>query len=278
VGAELPDKYRRVNDEKWLLMLIKSICKPRIGGVDFPGFPENAVQIEFVGSANKDTLCEAFSFYSFLKEQARDLGRPLERTSRFLDFGCGWGRYLRFFWKDIDEKNLYGVDVDQSIVDLCHSLNVPGQVDHIEPLGVLPYPDSCFDAIMAYSVFTHLPETVHMHWIAELARVASPGCVFCLTLEPRRFIDFISALPEDPPSDWHKMLSKHKPRLADFYDTFDAGNLAFMPTNAGVEDLYGDAVVPLAFIEKNWTPYFAPRKYVDDSTRFWQAVLVAQRV
>ena len=114
--------------------------------------------------------------------------------------------------------------------------------------------------------------------VRELARVSKPGCVFCLTLEPRRFIDFIAGIPDDTSSTWYKLLSKHKPRLAEYYRQYDAGNLAFMPTNEGLEDRYGDAVVPTAFIKKNWVPYFTMRDYIDKQARFWQAVLVAQRV
>jgi hypothetical protein len=76
---------------------------------------------------------------------------------------------------------------------------------------------------------------------------------------------------------WYKMLSAHKPHLPEFYKDFDAGNFVFMPTNKGVEVTYGDAAVPLAYIEKNWSPYFEVLEYVDDSNRFWQAVLVVRR-
>jgi len=222
-------------------------------------------------------LREAFVFYTLVKQSAAKARNPLRRESHFLDFGCGWGRFLRFFWKDVDECNLFGCDISQSIVDTCHSLKVPGQIDQIDPRGSLPYPDNYFDTIMAYSVFTHLPETIHLHWMRELARVARPGCVFCLTIEPRRFIDFIRDISPDTSSEWHRMLSVHKPRVAEFYQAFDAGQLVFMPTNKGVEDTYGDAVMPLEFIKKKWSPHFEVRSYIDDPKKFWQAVLVVQR-
>ena len=34
------------------------------------------------------------------------------RDSRVLDFGCGWGRVIRFFLKDVAPWNLVGVDID----------------------------------------------------------------------------------------------------------------------------------------------------------------------
>lgn len=278
MNSNLPNSIRKINDKKWLDMLIKSTSSPIVNGIKFPGFPTNELQERFVGSSNEKTLREAFEFYRFLKESAHKAKNPLRRESRFLDFGCGWGRYLRFFWKDVDEDNLFGCDVDQDIVNICHSLNVPGQIDCIDPEGTLPYPDRFFDTMMAYSVFTHLPEKIHLHWMRELARVARPGCVFCLTIEPRRFIDFIDNIPLDTDQDWYKGLSKHKPRVAEFHRTYDSGNLVFMPTNVGVEDTYGDAVVPLSFIQKEWSPYFKVNAFLDDPHKFWQAVLVVQRI
>ena len=111
----------------------------------------------------------------------------------------------------------------------------------------------------------------------ELARVAASGCVFCLTLEPRRFIDFIDNIPSPTTNQWYEMLSVHKPNIPNYYQQFDAGELTFMPTNPGVESSYGDAVVPLSFIEQHWAPWFEVLDYVDDPNRFWQAVLVVRR-
>jgi len=263
-----------LSDQGWFDMLVKSISTPVVNGLAFPGFPPKEMQTQFVGSSDKKTLGEAFAFYRFVKESAQKWGTPIGPKSRFLDFGCGWGRYMRFFWKDVDVENLYGCDVNAMIVETCRNLNIPGQVSLIDPHGKLPYPDSYFDTIMAYSVFTHLPETVNLHWMRELARVARPGCVFCLTLEPRRFIDFIKGIPKNTDSVWYQKLSAHKPRLMEFYRTFDSGNLAFMPTHEGCETTYGDVVIPLSFIERAWGTSFKVHIYIDDPTRFWQAALV----
>ena len=276
--SNLPDSITNLSDEKWLDTLIQSVSTRVINDIEFPGFPSDELQTQFVGSANEHTLREAFAFYKLVKESARKFANPLRQESHFLDFGCGWGRFLRFFWKDIDEANLFGCDVDQRIVDICHSLNIPGQIDRIDPLGTLPYPDSYFDTIMSYSVFTHLPEKVHLHWVRELARVARPNCVFCLTIEPRRFMDFIEKIPADTNVSWFRGLAAHKPRLAEYYQAYESGKIVFMPTNKGLEETYGDTVVPFSYIEREWAPYFEVRTYIDDPQRFWQAAVVVQRL
>jgi len=278
MSSKLPAKFRKLDDGAWLDMLIKSISVPRIDGVDFPGFPPEAVQITFNGNANESSLREAFKFFVLTKKYSREFSKRLTSRSRFLDFGCGWGRLLRFFWKEIDEGNLYGCDVNSWILDVCRSLSMPGQIDLITPLGTLPYPQGHFDNIIAHSVFTHLPERVHLHAMRELARVSRRGCVFCLTLEPRRFIDEVANLPAEANDERSRALKAHQPRVSQYLEAFDSGNLAFMPTNKGVEDTYGDAVVPLAYIEREWSPYFRVRAYIDDPAVHWQAVLVVQRL
>jgi SAM-dependent methyltransferase len=272
----LPEKARRYSDKEWYGLLQASIEQPVVDGIAFPRFPSEAIQTNFVGSANGKTLAEAFNFYQFLKKAASRGKAPLGPDSRFLDFGCGWGRYLRFFWKDVGEDKLYGCDVDPDIIEVCKSLGLPGNIAQIDPLGALPYPDAWFDNAMAYSVFTHLPESVHLHWVKELARVLRPGAVFVLTLEPRRFLDFIAKVKK-PENDWHRMLLAHRERLPGYYRDFDAGKFVFMPTNPGAEERYGDAVVPLSYVKQQWAPYFEVLDYVDNRWKFWQAVLVVRR-
>jgi ubiquinone/menaquinone biosynthesis C-methylase UbiE len=274
----LPRRIRRLSNEAWLDLLIKSVSSKIIDDIEFPGFPPPDLQVRFVGSDFEQALREAFMFYTFLKNQAESLKMPLHRKSRFLDFGCGWGRFLRFFWKDVNENRLFGCDVNSQILDICRETNVPGNLSLISPEGRLPYPDKYFDFIIAYSVFTHLPERLNLHWMRELARVSKPGCIFCLTLEPRRFIDFISSIQEDTKSEWYKLLSQYADQSEKLYQKFDAGGLAYLPTYG--EDIgrnFGDAIVPLSFIESEWSPFFAIRTYIDDPAQFWQAVLALQR-
>lgn len=278
--ARIPEAARKVGDAEWLELLLRSINEPQIDGIEFPRFPPSQVQVKFVGSSFASALHEAYEFYVLVKEYAAALGMPIRRDSRFLDFGCGWGRFLRFFWKDVDPTNLHGCDVLPEILDVCRETDVPGQLANIEPGGRLPYPDHHFDAIMAYSVFTHLPEAAHLHWMQELARVARPGCVFCLTLEPRRFIDFVADIPPDTTSGWLRNLARFSGLATELRRKFDAGEIAYLPTGGGgtlTEDVYGDAVVPLVYIERAWSSHFAVHAYIDDPNRFWQAVLVVQK-
>jgi SAM-dependent methyltransferase len=279
-ALNLPEHIRAMPDPEFLELLVASVGSRDVAGVRLPGFPEDIIQSNFVGSAGETALREAYQFWTLLKDYAALLDRPIGRATRMLDFGSGWGRYLRFLWKDIDVANLHGVDVDPGIVARCRALGIPGQLQPIAPRGTLPFPDGYFDAVMAYSVFTHLPADVNLHWMREIARVCRPGAVFALTLEPRRFLEFVRDEAPASESPWHRMLAKFEPRVDDWLEDFDRGEFVYIPTGGGEyrpSDTYGDAAVPLEWIETQWAPHWGVREYIDDAGRFWQAVLVVQR-
>jgi SAM-dependent methyltransferase len=179
---DLPLRLRCLSDEAWLQLLNRSVDEAVIDGVPFPRYPDPRIQANFVGSAYRDALQEAYNFYSLFRGYAGALGSPIARNTKFLDFGCGWGRFLRFFWKDVAPANLHGCDINSAILQVCHETAVPGTLERIHPGGSLPYPDAHFDAVMAYSVFTHLPEHEHRIWMDEFKRVVRPGGVVALTL------------------------------------------------------------------------------------------------
>lgn len=276
---DLPPAIRALDDRAWLDLLLKSVVSRDVAGTSFPGFPDADTQRSFVGADGAATLHEAFSFYTHLKNRTAALGKPLAHGTNFLDFGCGWGRFLRFFWKDVGADALHGCDIWPPVIDLCRELGLPGNLDRLYHWGRLPYPDASMDIVMSYSVFTHLPEKPHRHWMAEIARVMRPGGVFVLTLEPRRFLDFVEALPEGA-TGWEADLRRHLPQIPLLRQRYEQGEIAFMPSG-GTGDfgsaVYGDAVVPPAFIQRHWSEWFTIREYLDDPAQFFQAVMVAQR-
>lgn len=276
-----PKKISSINDDIWFDMLVKSINETVVEGVEFPYFPSNEIQSQFVGSSNETALKEAFEFYKLVKKYTKLLGKPLNtETSKFLDFGCGWGRYLRFFSKDVSGKNLFGVDIDPDILEICRSNKINAQLTRIFPNGKLPYPDNYFDCVIAYSVFTHLPENIYLHWISEIARVSKPGCIFVLTFESIRFLDFIETIDKkNSQSNWHAGLSNFAEKVPEYRKNFIKGDFVYLPTGGGdyrPSDIYGDAIVPKEYIQKSWSGLFNMIEYIDGP--FWQAVVVAQKI
>lgn len=275
------EDFRHFSDSQWLDLLIKSTRSETVRGLRFPQFPAESIQAQFVGSSNEDALKEAHAFYHFFKSEALKAGYPLQAGSNILDFGCGWGRFLRFFWKDVDGRRIHGVDIDPVIIETCKSSGLPGELTPIQPLGTLPYPDASMNVILAYSVFTHLPENVHRHWMNEFKRVASPGCLVAITIEPRRFLEFVAHLKgKTPENAWHAGLQRFSDYAADMLGSYDSGQLVYLPTGGGDfrdATVYGDAVCPITFLETEWAPEFIIRAHVDDPQRFWQAAVVLLR-
>jgi len=272
--TDLSSRFRNVSDDQYFYLLMQSVDSRQVEGVTFPGFPDDLTQTTFVGSVGRQALFEANEFWQLLKTTAAALGRPLGADTRALDFGCGWGRYLRFLNKDVSSASLFGVDVNPDILGMCPRLGVPGQLSLIEPVGTLPLPDASIDVAMAYSVFTHLPEDVHLHWVRELTRVSKPGAVMFLTTQPRRFLEFVRDITPTSSSPWHQRLAVFAPASEANLAAFDADRFVFLPTE-GIPH-YGDAVVPKDWIARHWTGWRLS-EYIDDSLRFLQAVVVLQR-
>ncbi|MDT9270896.1 MAG: class I SAM-dependent methyltransferase [Limnospira sp. PMC 1234.20] len=275
------EDFRQFSDSEWLNLLIESVKQETVQGLHFPKFPSDSVQAQFVGSSGENSLREAYRFYNFFKNEATKAGAIINTNSTILDFGTGWGRFLRFFWKDVTENGLHGVDIDPSIIELCRSLGVPGNLQAIDPLGSLPYSDSSIDFILAYSVFTHLPENVHLHWMQEFKRVVRSGGIVAITIEPRRFLEFVAGLKNKTPANqWHAGLQRFSDRASLMLSDYDSGQLVYLPTGGGKfrdSTIYGDAICPISFLRDNWEPEFSIFSHIDDARQFWQAAVILKR-
>jgi SAM-dependent methyltransferase len=101
-------------------------------------------------------------------------GRPVDACSSILDFGCGCGRVLRQ-WKDLRRTAIYGCDFNPEVVQWCEKVLPFSSVSVNSDAPPLAFNSSQFDAIYAFSVFTHLPETLQKQWLEEFRRILKPG-------------------------------------------------------------------------------------------------------
>jgi len=277
----MTESLSRYTDEQWVALLVRSIREEIIDGLKFPKFPSDELQSQFVGSSNKRALREAFYFYRFFKETSARSGNVFNASKKALDFGTGWGRYLRFLWKDFGAENIVGLDVDPDVLEVARNNGVPGKLLRIAPDGQMPLDNGSINVAIAYSVFTHLPEGLHRRWADEFKRVIAPGGTIGITTEPRRFLLFVAGLEgKEVESGWHAGLQKFSRYAAANLATFDSGELVYLPTGGGDHreaTVYGDAVCPLPFLRRLWEPEFEMLEYVDDPSRFWQAAIVMKR-
>lgn len=77
----LPKRMHRLSDSGWLELLVESVASRSVAGITLPAFPSVEVQVQFTGSANAQTLLEAFGFYGLIKESSTNSARRLARTA-----------------------------------------------------------------------------------------------------------------------------------------------------------------------------------------------------
>lgn len=272
------ENFHGLDDDTWRAALLRSVKHRLYGDVTLPGFPSASTQTQFVGSSNEHALREGYSFFQYVKNYADALAWPVTKNSKILDFGVGWGRIIRAFSKEVPAENLFGVDVDPDIIEECERNGVPGRLSRIDPTGKLPFDDNEFDVIYAYSVFSHLPESVHLHWLRELSRVLKPGGVFVSTVENHRFVEGLTDPEQTAKSEWLKFVSRLAGDTDTLLERYGLGEYIYLPSGGGdyrPSDTYGDSIVPQAYINRVWNDYFHVRSYRDDAP-FWQSVVVCQ--
>ena len=107
-------------------------------------------------------------------------GVPIETCAAILDFGCGCGRVIRHLTHL--PAALHGCDTNPVGVEWCAEHLPAGRfaVNALE--SATEYDAGSFDLVYAFSVLTHLPLDVQLHWMRELRRVLRPGGVLVLSL------------------------------------------------------------------------------------------------
>jgi SAM-dependent methyltransferase len=281
---ELPNPYSRfsgTSDLDWLNVLIRSINEPVIDGVQMPGFPSDEIQRNSVGASGEHTLREAFNFFSIVKRYANQVGRPLKNGTRVLDFGCGWGRILRFFLKDCGPANLWGLDLDPDLLVVCKETMPQSNFVIVPPLGPTTLESGAFDVITAYSVFSHLAEHASLGWIKEFSRLLKPGGLMIVTTEPRDFIELCRSLRgREHEFAWYTGLANSFVDTDAAYAAYDSGQYLYSGTGGGLirpPDFYGEALIPKGYVQTQWTPYLNYVDFVDDRGVLPQALIVMQK-
>jgi SAM-dependent methyltransferase len=144
-------------------------------------------RLNFVGNSDFQATGEEFA------QHFCDLA-GLQSSDRVLDIGCGIGRMARVLVPELRPPGSYdGFDIVPEGISWCrnHYRDTPARFrfEHVNlhnaeynPGGVasaahfrFPYDDGTFDLALATSVFTHLLADAADHYLAETARVLSPG-------------------------------------------------------------------------------------------------------
>jgi SAM-dependent methyltransferase len=274
--------FGHVSDEVWFDLNTAGYRRHAVLRDLLPALPPEGEQRGFIGSAGDRALREAFLAYRFWKEQARRWGRPIGPRSRVLDFGTGWGRFLRLFMRDVAPGHLLGVDVTEHALALARATNPWGHFELIPPLPPSGLPAEAFDCVHLYSVFSHLSEKAHDRWLTEFARILRPGGLVLATTWPREFIERCERARRGESGGTHADAARAFEGTAEWLARYDRGEFCHSPIGGGGGELdasyYGETCIPEAYVRRRWADRFEVCAFVapDQQTR-WQTFIVGRK-
>ena len=209
-------------------------------------------EAKFVGKSGAEALAVGFQVYELFRSLFEEYARPLVPSSRVLDFGCGWGRVIRFFLKDIAPENLIGIDPDERAIATCLETDPWCRFQLCDTLPPSLLDAGSFDLIYAYSVFSHLSEPTHLAWLEEFERLLRPDGVLILTTFPRSFL----AGASDGSAG---VVDKHQ--VDELFSAYDRGEFCFRPLRQVPDPAFGDAFIPERYVREHWARHFTVRDY-----------------
>ena len=225
------DWARDVSEDTWLAWLAGEMP---LEVKDPPAMPSVALQTNFVGQAGVPALRDASCFLNHVAEVA-----DLPQKPEVLDFACGWGRLcrvaLRWPW------TVVGADSEPSMIQVCNEM-LPNEFVMVSNRPPYPFAASRFDLIYAFSLFSHLPESVAVAVLTEFGRILKPHGTVALTL-----------LKEgDALSVWQN--SGREFDAAAWKQDTAAGAFQYLPVGGGFESMkeqdYGWAYISVSALQR----------------------------
>jgi SAM-dependent methyltransferase len=194
-----------------------------------------------------------------------------------LDFGCGSGRLLRFFLMFLPEHRYKACEVNAAAVDWLKTWPADAKVMRPEPPA--PYPDQSFDAIYAWSIFTHYAEALHLGWLRDLKRMLRPGGLLLATVHNDALVGRYGSEP--------KLVARMKERGANYDEVVERyrhpgfSYWRSYPEEAranGIDpETFGMAFISRDYIDREWTKVMPVAEIVKDVVPNWQDLVVLRR-
>jgi len=256
-----PRHFLRGASDLFLLWLFAHGCGHRynLSGV-IPTMPDDDVQRNWTGHTGESTLREALNFFQIVCGMTRKYSGDFGENAQVLDYGCGWGRVIRFFLRDVDHANLYGCDCYPEAVETARSHNRWCTFEVVRPVPPTQFQSNKFDLIYLYSVFSHLSEDLHLRLLEEFHRILKPEGILVATTRARSFILDCEKLRHQS-----CVPIQERGSSASFVDTkavlerYDQGLFCHSPTGGGgvlEPSFYGETCIPRKYVERTWTKWF----------------------
>jgi 2-polyprenyl-3-methyl-5-hydroxy-6-metoxy-1,4-benzoquinol methylase len=270
-----PWKNFMLDRDYWFSKICESYTNPPQFHNDekLPAFPSDELQVNTTGQSGVETLREAFVFYQDCVTTLAEIGAPLTREQKVLDFGVGWGRIARFFMESVPKEGIYGIDVTDDFVKVCRDTFGNKNFYTCEPFPPTDLPHHKFNLITGYSVFSHLSEDACKNWMDEFHRILMPGGVVALTTRGRPFFDYCESLQRKGHEGYQGALSRMFSSFDDARKSYDAGEFVHSNSNGvtGGGDMdgsfYGESFIPEAYAKSAYLEKFVMIKFLFDPAR-----------
>jgi hypothetical protein len=166
-----------------VLMLAVPDRYPRLKRL-LPHMPDEATQRAWTGDAGLPLLWKGTNFVrTSLKYFRYNDCRSQGLTA--LDFGCGWGRLLRLYYKYFPIAQIEAVDPWDKSLEECRASGFKSHVAQSDYLPEsLPTKHDTFDFIYSFSVFTHLSPRAFRTCLTTLRRYLSEDGLLVITIRP----------------------------------------------------------------------------------------------
>jgi SAM-dependent methyltransferase len=129
----------------------------------------------------------ALNVISLIEESLAASGRSFDDVERWLDFGCGYGRVVRFLTERVPAERIYAADVAVEGVRFCSSEF--GVHPVVSPAELTKLRLGRFDFVYAISVLTHLDERNSVALLRLLGESLEPGGIALFTIHGRHSLE-----------------------------------------------------------------------------------------
>ena len=209
---------------------------------EFPGIPgrvhPNDFMFEHSSPAEIASYAErAANVLANIEASLTAGGRRFDQVERWLDFGCGYGRVVRFLAERVPPDRLWAGDVLEEAVDFCHSefgVHPLHSRADLERLELDP-----FDFIYAISVLSHLNERNSRALLRVLGDALRPNGILMFTTHGRRSLE--------NPALYGAEFGERREEIA---EAVEARGMSFLPYAFTGGDHYGMAWHSRDWVEK----------------------------
>jgi SAM-dependent methyltransferase len=176
----------------FLLWALPAANLPNLSNI-LPSAPSLDAQKTWTGAHGHDLVAKSIPFMRAAIWHYTRLTRKPINGRNVLDYGCGYGRFLRLIEYFVDPPTLFGCDPWQSSLDLCKSCAVSGLLKLNDAVPrELPFPGTKFNLVYAFSVFTHLPPTVMRACLLAIRRSMAEESLLIITIRPAEYWQWVS--------------------------------------------------------------------------------------